>query len=597
MRNLGPVLADSWRLLKPYFFHSNERKLALSLLIGVAVLSIVQTELAVLFTFWQNLLFDTFQRKDLHGFLALMLTYRRLPSGWIMPGFLMLAITTILIACATIFATQYLQIRWRAWMTSDFLQRWLADRAYYRISIAGAGDGIATDNPDQRLSDDLASFCGAGANAGADDTLTIGLGLLSNVVSLCSFVVVLWLLSRHLAFFGLHIPGALVWVALAFSLGANLLTYFVGRRLIGLRFFQQRFEADFRFGLVRARENTEGIALHAGENQERIGLLGAFAAIRSNFISLLRRYLLLNVTTVCYSQVASILPFALIAPVYFAGKVTLGTMVQISSSFGAVQGALSWFGDSFTILASWRATVGRLATFDRAVEDARAAARSAEPGSFSGGAAPGEDFQLTNVSLALPGGTRLVENMNLELSPGVDTLVSGRSGAGKSTLFRALAGIWPFGSGRIERPVGSRLFLPQRPYLPLGTLRHAVCYPLDASKIMPGVVDAALIDAELAHLLPMLDEPGLNWMMRLSGGEQQRLAVARALLVKPDWLFLDEATASLDPETEGRIYAILKRRLPNTTIVSIAHNPAVASQHQRHLRLDRDASHPLMAAE
>ena len=597
MRNLGPMLADTWRLLKPYFFRSNERRLALSLLIGVAVLSIVQTELGVLLTYWQNLVYDTFQRKDLHGFIQLMLTYRRLPSGWIMPGFLMLTITMILLACATLFATQYLQIRWRAWMTGDFLQRWLADRAYYRISIAPQGDGIATDNPDQRLSDDLASFCGAGANAAGDDTLTIGLGLLSNVVSLFSFVVVLWLLSRHLAFFGLHIPGALVWVAVAFSLGANLLTYFVGRRLIGLRFFQQRFEADFRFGLVRARENTEGIALHAGEHQERIGLLGAFAAIRANFISLLRRYLLLNVTTVCYGQVAGILPFALIAPLFFAGKVTLGTMIQISSSFGAVEGALSWFGDSFTTLASWRATLGRLATFDRAIEDARAAAGSSAPDGFSGGAAAGEDFQLANVSLALPDGTRLTGNMNLELSPGVDTLVSGRSGAGKSTLFRALAGIWPFGSGRIERPAGSRLFLPQRPYLPLGTLRHAVCYPLDAGKVAPAAVDAALVDAELAHLRPSLDEPGLNWMMRLSGGEQQRLAVARALLVKPDWLFLDEATASLDPETEGRLYAILKRRLPNTTIISIAHNPAVASLHQRHLRLDRDAAQPLIAAE
>ncbi len=595
MRNLGPVLSDSWRLLKPYFFKSDERRLALTLLIGVIVLTIVQTEMGVLLSYWQNLLYDTFQRKDLHTFLALMFTYERLPSGWIMPGFVSLALLLILLGSVTIFATQYLQIRWRAWMTGDFLRRWMSDRAYYRISIAGDAEGIATDNPDQRLSDDLAAFCGAGANAGGADTLTIALGLLSSVVSLFSYVIILWFLSRDVSFFGLHIPGTLVWVAALFSLGTNLLSYVVGRRLIRLRFFQQRYEADFRFGLVRTRENTEGIALHAGEDQERLALLRGFAAVRANFILILRRYLLLNVTTVSYGQVATILPFLLIAPLFFAGRVTLGTMVQISQSFGAVQGALSWFGDSFPVLAVWRATVGRLATFDRAVEDARKAARSSQAG-FTPQPAAGDEFQLTGVSLALPDGSPLAANLNLELAPGVDTLVSGRSGAGKSTLFRALAGIWPFGSGRIQHPAGSTLFLPQRAYLPLGTLRHAICYPLAIEAVEDEAAKAALHDAELGHLLAFLDEPDHNWMMRLSGGEQQRLAIARALLVKPDWLFLDEATANLDPETEARMYAVLKRRLPATTIVSIAHNPAVAAFHRRHLVLDRGAERPLVPA-
>ena len=596
MRNLGPVLSDSWRLLKPYFFKSDERRLALTLLTGVVVLTIVQTELGVLFTYWSNLLYDTYQHKDLHTFLALMFTYKRLPSGWIMPGFVSLVIVLILLGSLSIFVTEYLQIRWRAWMTGDFLQRWLSDRAYYRISIAGDAEGIATDNPDQRLSDDLAAFCGAGANAGRADTLTIALGLMASVVSLFSYVIVLWFLSRDVSLFGLHVPGTLVWVAVLFSLGTNLLSYLVGRRLIRLRFFQQRYEADFRFGLVRARENTEGIALHAGEDQERLALLHGFAAVRANFILILRRYLLLNVTTVSYGQIASVLPTLLIAPLFFAGTVTLGTMIQIGQSFGQVQESLSWFGDSFPVLATWRATVGRLATFDRAVEDARAAARSSAAGGFSTAPATGDDYQLTDVSLALPDGARLSEPMNVELTPGLDTLVTGRSGAGKSTLFRALAGIWPFGNGRIARPAGSTLFLPQRPYLPLGTLRHAICYPLAMDAVPDEAAHAALADAELGHLLAFLDEPDHNWMMRLSGGEQQRLAIARALLVKPDWLFLDEATASLDPETEGRMYALLKRRLPGTTIVSIAHNPLVAAFHRRHLVLDRGADRPLAPA-
>ncbi len=593
MRNLGPVLADSWRLFKPYFFQSEQRRSALAMLIGVGLLAIVQTELGVLFTFWSNLLFNTFQQKDLHGFLALMFTWLRLPSGWIMPGFLILTLFEILLGCLTLFVTQYLQIRWRNWMTGDFLRRWLADRAYYRISIASDVEGIATDNPDQRLSDDIASFCGAGANARPeDDTLSLGLGLMSNVVSLFSYVVLLWVLSRGVRLFGASIPGSLVWVAAVFSLGGTLLTYLVGRRLIPLRFLQQRYEADFRFGLVRTRENTEGIALHRGEADERGMLMHGFEAIRFNFIKILRRMLLLNVTTVSYSQVASVLPQLLIAPLFFAGKISLGGLMQTGQAFGEVQGALSWFGDSFTTLARWRATVGRLATFDRAVE----AARAAEAGRFSSSASSDGGLRLSEVSLALPDGTPLIERLGLSLAPGEDTLVSGASGAGKTTLFRAFAGIWPFGSGRIERPAGSTLFLPQRPYIPLGTLRHAVCYPLASDAATSISAEIALCDADLAHLLPFLDTPDENWALRLSGGEQQRLAIARALLVKPDWLFLDEATASLDPETEGRMYAVLKRRLPATTIVSIAHNPAVAAMHRRHLVLDRSTG-TMLAAE
>ena len=593
MRNLGPVLADSWRLFKPYFFRSEEKRFALTMLIGLFALAVVQTELGVVMTFWSNLLFDTFQRKDLPTFLHLMLTWQRLPSGWIMPGLPILVAGLIAGACLNIFVTQYLQIRWRNWMTGNFLRRWLSDRAYYRISIASEAEGIATDNPDQRISDDLAAFCGAGANTRpGQDTLSFALGFVTNVVSLLSYVVLLWFLSRHVAFFGLHVPGALVWVALLFSIGSTALTYAVGRQLIPLRFFQQRYEADFRFGLVRTRENTEGIALNGGEAEEQIGLLERFGAIRRNFIGLLRRVLILNLTTISYNQVAGVLPYVLIAPVFFSGKATLGTMIQIQQAFGQVQGAFSWFADNFPDLASWRATVGRLATFDRAVE----AARLPPLGGFARSDSAGADYRMSDLSVSLPNGTPLASHLSATFTRGVDTLISGRSGAGKSTLFRILAGIWPFGSGRIDNPDGSRLFLPQRPYIPLGTLRHAVCYPLAAFGLPAGTAEAALADADLSHLAPFLDQEDENWVLRLSGGEQQRLAIARALVVKPDWLFLDEATASLDPETEGRMYAVLKRRLPGTTIVSIAHNPAVAAFHKRRLVLD-GAAGTLVAAE
>ena len=581
MRNLGPVLADAWRLFKPYFFHSSERRLALTLLISVGVMSVVQTELGVLTTFWSNLLYDSLQQKDQHSFMALIFTWLPLPSGWFMPGLLAIAMLFILVGVTQLFVTEYLQIRWRRWMTGDFLQRWLADRAYYRISVAGDPEGVGTDNPDQRLSDDIAAFCGAGGNVRpGTDTLSLLLGLLSNVVSLFSYIIVLWKLSGRTPVFGLHIPGGLIWVALLFSLGGTLLTYLIGRRLIALRFFQQRYEADFRFGLVRARENTEGIALQGGEHEENAVLLRIFGAIRGNFISLLRRILLLNATTISYGQIASVLPFLVIGPSFFASRITLGTLMQVNQVFGEVQGAFSWFADSFPTLAMWRATVGRLATFDRAVRSAREAAAAGIQ--VHDGA---DAYRLQDVALALPNGERLGAPLNITLAPGIDTLISGPSGAGKSTLFRTLAGIWPFATGRIERPAGRTLFLPQRPYIPIGTLRHALCYPAAVADIEPDAVRRALEDADLADLVPELDQPDENWVMRLSGGEQQRLALARALLARPDWLFLDEATAALDPDSEGRMLAMLKRRLPGTTIVSIAHNPAVAGFFRQHLIL------------
>ncbi len=594
MRDLGPVLADSWQLFKPYFLRSDQRRSALALLAGVILLSVLQTELGVLLTFWSNLLYDTFQQKDLHSFLQLMFTWKRLPSGWTMPGFLGIAMLFVLLGCLNVFLTQLLQIRWRSWMTGDLLRRWLSDRAYYRISIAADAEGVATDNPDQRLSDDMAAFTGAGANARPDDdTLSLLIGLLSSVVSLLSYVAVLWVLSRSVAPFGLHVPGSLVWLALAFSAGGTGLTFAVGYRLVRLFFLQQRREADFRFGLVRVRENTEGIALHAGEREEQQELGRRFDAIRANFITILRRVLLLNLTTISYSQVSSVLPMLLIGPLFFAGTVTLGTMMQIGQVFGAVQSAMSWFGDNFTTLARWRATVGRLATFDRAVEAARADAGRV---SFASVAASGNSLRLSGASLALPDGAVLARNVAFELEASQDTLVTGRSGSGKSTLFRTLAGIWPFGAGRIEQPAGTRLFLPQRPYIPLGTLRHAVCYPLPVEAVPPGAAEDALSDAELPHLLPLLDRDGENWALRLSGGEQQRLAIARVLVNKPDWLFLDEATASLDPDTEARMFVQLKRRLPGTTITSIGHNPAIRRFHQQHLVLDRTDG-TLLAAE
>jgi len=587
MRGLGPFLRDAWHLSRPYF-RSEEKWSAWILLIAIIALNLSLVGMNVLLNFWNRAFYNSLQDKDWDGFIHLILFYRNDANGF-MPGFTVIAFVFILVAVYRRYLNQWLQIRWRRWMTESYLDRWLSDRAYYRISLQAAGipgdatgpdlsdKTIGTDNPDQRIAEDINSFVG--------DTLALGLDLLSNVVTLFSFLTILWTLSGPMTVFGIDIPGYMVWAALVYAVAGTVATHLVGRPLAALSFRQQRVEADFRFALVRLRENMEGIALEGGETEEHHGLSQRFAAVIANWWQIMRRTKLLNALVNGYNQAAILFPIIVAAPRYFSGTMTLGDLTQTADAFGQVQGAMSWFVNAYASLASWRATVERLATFHRAVE----AAREAVGHDFSDTA--GDGFGLDDATIALPNGQALVEHANLSLVPGQSVVVTGRSGSGKSTLFRVLAGIWPFGSGTVRQSSGKKLFLPQRPYLPLGTLRRVITYPAPSSTYDDAVIGAALTEAGLAHLLPRLDEED-NWAQRLSGGEQQRLAMARALLARPDWLFLDEATASLDAEAEAALYASLKRLLPGTTVVSIAHRPAVAALHDRRVIFDRPGDGP-----
>ena len=474
-------------------------------------------------------------------------------------------------------------------MTRHFLDEWLADRAYYRISLiapSDAGRETGIENPDQRIAEDLRAFIGDGV-AGVRGILSLGIDLLSNVVSLVSFIAILWSLSGPLTVLGITIPGYMVWVALLYAIAGTVATHYVGRPLALLNFSKQRVEADFRFSLVRLRENTEGVALYAGEEEEKRGLLVRFEALAANWWLLMQRYKLLTALTAGYGQVASVFPIVVAAPRYFAGLVPLGALTQTAGAFGQVQGAMSWFVDSYADIASWRATVERLATFHRAI----AAARGAAGEGVHLAAGTGAGYSLRHATLTLPGGEALLQDTDLTFRPGQSVVITGRSGSGKSTLFRALAGIWPFGGGEVVRPSGGTMFLPQRPYIPLGTLRHAVSYPAPPDAHGDPAVREALEAVGLGTFAARLDDED-NWSQRLSGGEQQRLALARALLARPDWLFLDEATASLDPEAEASLYQLLRERLPATTIISIAHRPAVAAFHDRHLVFQRGPQGP-----
>jgi vitamin B12/bleomycin/antimicrobial peptide transport system ATP-binding/permease protein len=578
MKSIGSFLHDVWRLSRPYF-RSEEKWSAWTLLISIIVLNLSMVGMNVVLNFWNREFYNALQAKNWEAFLQLLFTWQRTPAGNIMPGFCEVVTLYILVYVYATYLNQWLQIRWRRWLTSRFLDEWLADRAYYRISLTTDTKAIGTDNPDQRIAEDLRDFVAT--------TLSLSVDFLSNIVSFVSFVGILWSLSGQITVFGVTIPGYMVFVALVYAVIGTWLTHLVGRPLVGLRFQQQRVEADFRYALVRFRENMEGIALYRGEAEENDNLINRFRNVIANWWGIMIRIKRLNALTSGYSQIAIIFPYVVAAPRYFSGQIELGGLMQTGGAFGQVQNSLSWFVNVYATLAQWRAIVERLTTFHRAIVLARAASAHA----LTINPAPDGAVRLSDLTLELPNGTKLLEDADLSLTPGTSVVVTGRTGSGKSTLFRAIAGIWPFAKGHVERPVERCLFMPQRPYIPLGTLRHVVTYPHPPETFTDAEIKQALEDAGLPALTSRLDEDP-NWPQVLSGGEQQRVAVARALLDHPDWLFLDEATASLDPESEADVYRTLRARLPRTTIISIAHRPSVAALHDKHFTLQREEGRP-----
>ena len=573
MRGIGPFLKDAWQLTRPYFMTSEEKWSARGLLLAIIAMNLTLVGLSVVLSFWRREFYNTLQDKDWKAFLELLFLYRKTPSG-LLPGFCEVAGVHIVLAVYSVYLNQLLQIRWRRWLTRQFLTEWLADRAYYNISLTADRAAVGTDNPDQRVAEDLRDFC--------QMTLSLSLDLLSNIVSLCSFVGILWGLSGAIEAFGIPIPGYMVWVALAYALIGSTLTHLIGRPLSILNFRQQRVEADFRYALMRIRENMESIALYRGEEEEGVTLRERFGRVIDNWRQIMGRTKMLNSLVNGYAQVAIIFPIVVAAPRYFAGDMQLGGLMQTVGAFGSVQSSMSWFVESYSMIAQWRAIVERLATFHRAIVKARAETH----GGFMNSATTDGSVRLHDVTMSLPDGTRLLDGADLTLTAGHSVVITGRTGSGKSTLFRVLAGIWPFGHGQVQVPANS-FFLPQRPYIPLGTLRHVITYPNAVDAFTNQEIAQALTDAGLPQLCDRVTQDD-NWPQRLSGGEQQRVALARALLAKPEWIFLDEATASLDPDAEEDLYRILKTRLPNATLVSIAHRPSVAAFHDKRLAFKRE---------
>ena len=565
MNNIRSTLANVWRIAIPYF-KSDDKWMGRGLLAAVIAIELAVVFLTVLFNRWNNVFYNALQERDRPTF------------NYQLGYFAFLATIFIALKVYQLYLNQWLQIRWRNWMTRHYLRGWLHDANHYRMQLTGD----AADNPDQRIAEDTQKF--------VEQTLALGVGLLGSIVTLISFVVILWGLSESapLSVFGQdwNIPGYLVWAALIYAILGTVLTHLIGWPLVGLNFQQQRFEADFRFNLVRARENSEQIALLRGEGAERVRLNQRFGFVVENFIGIMNRTKKLTAFTAAYSQVSVLLPYVLIAPAYFANKVQLGGMMQTASAFSSVQDSLSFFVSAYRTLAEWQSVVARLDGFEASI--ASADKMTAKATILHVAAKTERTIELDKLLLGLPNGAPLMAADDFELRAGETTLLTGPSGSGKSTLFRAIAGIWPFGTGSVAVPKDATLMmLPQRPYFPTGSLEAAVAYPSETAQFGSERIGNVITAVGLPALAGRLIEEA-HWNRMLSLGEQQRLGVARALLHRPDFLFLDEATASLDEPSEEALYTLLASDLPATTIISIGHRSTLDALHTRKVALVKD---------
>ena len=566
MTGLRQLMRDVWGLTRSYW-SSDERWSARLLLAVIIGLNLGLVGVNLLQNRATGTLFTALQQHDASGFYRAFVTVA------------LLILLYLVVAVLRVYLDQTLQLRWRRWLTDDYVTRWLADRAFYRMRFSGQ-----IDNPDQRISEDIRLFI--------ERSMALGVGFLSALATLASFAALLWYLSGSLTLViggrAITVPGYLFWVAVLYSGLGSVIAHLIGRPLIRLSNRQQAAEADFRFALVRLREEAEGIALYGGEAQERSIALGRFGRLYDNFKRIILRSNQFLMFQLLFSQGTSTFALVIASPRYFAGAIQLGVLTQTANAFERVNEALSWFIGSYTAFAEWRATVDRLTEFGAAIRQGPTAPAL---GAHSETSAHGT-IDLHDVGVALPDGAPLLAPVTLSFKPFEAVLLKGPSGSGKSTLFRVLAGLWPFATGRIRLPAGATtLFLPQRPYMPIGTLRVALWFPAAAAPDRETEARAALAAVGLPRLGDRLDEDA-HWAQMLSLGEQQRLAFARILLIKPDWVFLDEATSAIDEAEEAMLYRIVAKALPATTVISIGHRGSLEAHHDRLITVDRGIGRP-----
>ena len=550
--NTRKLFRGFWLLFKGYW-SSEEKWKARGLLAVVIAMNFAMVYLLVQLNEWYQIFWDALQNYEQERFFPLL------------GRFSALAFIYIIIAVYAVYLRQMLQIKWRTWMTNNYLRAWLDGQTYYRLQDA-------TDNPDQRISEDIGQFVNL--------SLALLIDFLKQLTTLAAFGVVLWNLSGSITIAGLVIPGYMFWFSLIYSGIGTVLAHKVGRKLIALNFDQQKYEADFRFSMMRVRENSESIAFYRGEQAEMEGFNLKFSNVIKNYWQLMKKTKHLNFYANGYAQLAVLVPYIMAYPRYFAKEIQLGGLMQISSAFGRVQDALSFFVNSYDTLATLAAVINRLAGFTEHMDDAKKIRSSVTT-------ATAPELKISALNVSLPTGRELLKKLSLQLQNSKSLLVTGSSGCGKSTLLRTLAGIWNYASGEISLPQNSRvMFLPQKPYLPLGTLRRALIYPAAEKDSPPDdKLKKILQTVELPALADKLDVAD-DWSRILSLGEQQRLAFARVLLSAPDYIFLDEATSALDEPREIEMYNLLREELPKVTVVSVGHRSTLFNLHDVELNLD-----------
>ena len=552
---------DVWYLTKSYW-QSEEKKKAFFLLGCIIALTLGVVYMLVLLNQWNNSFYSALQNYDAKKIFDELIHF-----SW-------LAAIYILLAVYSYYLQQTLILNWRRWLTTRFIDIWLQNKTYYNLQMFGKD----TDNPDQRISEDVRQF--------VEMTLSFGIGILKAFCTFASFVVILYNLSGSLSFTFMGktwtINGYMLWASLLYSVIGTYITHIVGRKLVKINFIQQKYEADFRFSMIRLRESAESVAFYRGEAQEGSVLKQRFKMLLDNFWKLVNKQKQLVFLNSGYSQIAIIFPFVVAMNRYLTKEVTLGGLMQVASAFGRVQDSLSYFVAMYSSIAQWQAVVMRLTCFGHHMHDVYQQAERFHVERF----AAADVVEVNNMQINLPDGKPLLENISFTLHPGHNVLIKGVSGSGKSTLLRAISGIWPFVDGKIFLPERDKLmFIPQKSYLPLGTLRAALNYP--GNKPIDDTELIYLMDlCQIGYLKDKLDLEA-DWSHVLSVGEQQRLAFVRAHIQQPQWLFLDEATSALDEDTEANMYRLLQERLQQTTVVSVGHRSTLNKYHELVLRLNK----------
>jgi putative ATP-binding cassette transporter len=570
-----------WRITGDYF--TGPASVKIWLWLGVLLLSvIIGVRLDVLFSYQSNDMLSSFQSvasgigsgddavkhsgKD--GFFFSILVFS------------IMAVVHVARIMLDLFMMQRFMLAWRAWLTDRLTGDWLDGKAYYRARFID--DTI--DNPDQRIQTDIDIFtAGVGPLPNTPNNTsaaTLLFGAVSSITSMISFTAILWNLSGTLSIFGVEIPRAMFWIGLGYVLVASIIAFWIGRPIIWLSFNNEKFNAAFRYALVRLRDASEAVAFYRGELAERTGLRRLFAPVVSNYKRYVNRMMRFYGWNLSISQIIVPLPYLLQFPRFYAGEIKLGAMSQSASAFGSIQDGLSFFRNAYDQFAGYRAAIIRLHGLVEANEAGRALPEVTTAACVDG------TVELEEVEVRTPDGKQLIKPLDMRLEIGDTLVITGPSGSGKTTLLRSLAELWPFCSGTLTRPCGPNetMFLSQLPYVPLGDLRAVVTYPGKEGAIDDNTLKRMLLRVALPHLVERLDEV-LDWAKVLSPGEQQRIAFARILLTKPKVVFLDESTSALDEGLEFLLYQLVRTELPDTILVSVSHRSTVEQHHTHELEL------------